>query len=156
MTQTKLILLNLEEIRRRSILLWEGLPETFYAWKPDPHAMSAIEMVRHVLSADYGWNIIVQTGGDLSGYKSPWELRPYLSVQDEINFAQPYRQELLDNISRFSATELATKEIKHPGTGTNRKLGDYLLRIGYHESVHAGMFMAYLRAMNTERPFIWD
>jgi hypothetical protein len=35
-------------------------------------------------------------------------------------------------------------------------LGDYLLRIGFHEAVHAGQFLAYLRAMQIERPFIWD
>lgn len=156
MTEVELIILNLEEIRRRSVKLWEGLPEAFYGWKSDENAMSAIEMVRHVLSADYGWNIIVKTGGDLSNYKSPWIGRHYGSVKDEIDFAQPYRQEFLNTVCQFSSTELETKEIIHPGTGTSRKLGDYLLRIGYHESVHAGMFLNYLRAMKVERPFIWD
>ena len=54
MTQTELIILNLNEIREKSIKLWNGLPENHYNWKPDKNAMSAIEMIRHVLEADYG------------------------------------------------------------------------------------------------------
>ncbi len=49
MTHTEIILLNFEEIRRRSIKLWSGIPSSFYKWKPDDKAMSCIEMIRHVL-----------------------------------------------------------------------------------------------------------
>lgn len=61
MAEVEPIILNLVEITRRSVKLWGGLPETFYFWKPDDNAMSAIEMIRHVLCADYGWNIIVRS-----------------------------------------------------------------------------------------------
>lgn len=59
MTQSELLILNFTEIRSRSIKLWNRLPESYYNWKPDEKAMTAIEMVRHVLEADYGWNIII-------------------------------------------------------------------------------------------------
>jgi hypothetical protein len=36
------------------------------------------------------------------------------------------------------------------------KLGDYLQRIAYHESVHTGQMLAYFRALSLERPLIWD
>lgn len=155
MTETDLILLNFQEIRRRSIALWEGLPENFHFWKPDEKAMTAIDMIRHVIGADYGWNIIINRG-DMSSYQSPWENKPYQSVQEELDFALPYRQEFLKTVRSFSAEDLNTIEIIHPGTTIKRKLVDYLLRIGYHESVHAGQFLSYLRAMEVERPFIWD
>ncbi|WMX16740.1 MULTISPECIES: DinB family protein [unclassified Aureispira] len=155
MTNTEFILLNLKEIRRRSIKLWEGLPRERYFWKPDKEAMTAIEMIRHVLGADHGWNIIINQG-DMSSYISPWENRPFVSLQDELEFAKPYRQQFLESIRQFSADDLANKEITHPGNGKVRLLGDYLLRIGYHESVHAGQFISYLRMMQVERPFIWD
>jgi hypothetical protein len=35
MTQTELLLINFEETRRRSIMLWSALPEGKYFWKPD-------------------------------------------------------------------------------------------------------------------------
>ena len=54
MTQSELIILNFTEIRRKSIKLWKGLPKSHYNWKPDDKAMTAIEMIRHVLEADYG------------------------------------------------------------------------------------------------------
>ncbi|WBU87904.1 DinB family protein [Cellulophaga omnivescoria] len=155
MTQSELIILNLIEIRRRSIKLWNGLPEKYYNWKPDEKAMSASEMIRHVLEADYGWNIIINHG-DMTNYKTPWENRPFINVTDELEFAEPYRKKIIESVWQFSDTELNKTEIIHPGNGEKKILGKYLLRIGYHESVHAGQFLSYLRAMKIDRPKIWD
>ncbi|MGO3706924.1 MAG: DinB family protein [Mesonia hippocampi] len=155
MTQTELIILNFTEIRRRSIKLWDALPKSCYYWRPDENAMSTIEMIRHVLGADYGWNIIINQG-DMTNYKSPWENRPFVSVNDEIKFAKPYREIFLQSVSQLSDLQLRETEIIHPGNGEKKNLGEYLLRIGYHESVHAGQFLSYLRAMKIDRPEIWD
>lgn len=155
MTQTELIIMNLNEIRRRSIKLWNGLPKSHYNWKPDENAMSAIEMIRHVLEADYGWNIIINQG-NMANYKTPWKNRPFVSVTDELEFAEPYREKFLESVRQFSDTELSETKIVHPGNGEMKILGKYLLRIGYHESVHAGQFLSYIRAMKIERPEIWD
>ncbi|WP_417602548.1 DinB family protein [Owenweeksia hongkongensis] len=155
MTHPELILLNFTEIRRRSILLWKALPKEFYSWKPDNSAMTALEMIRHVLQADYGWNRIISQA-DMSQYKTPWQGRSLKSVEDELEFAKPYRQGFLKTIQQFTDYELANTEIIHPGNGEKKMLGQYLLRIGYHESVHAGQFLSYLRAMGVERPKIWD
>ncbi|MEZ5028674.1 MAG: hypothetical protein R2765_07795 [Ferruginibacter sp.] len=38
----------------------------------------------------------------------------------------------------------------------HRKLGDYLLRIAYHEAVHTGQLLDYLRTLNSPRANIWD
>lgn len=155
MTQSELIILNLTEIRRKSIKLWKGLPQDYYNWKPDENAMTAIEMIRHVLEADYGWNIIINQG-DMTNYKTPWENRPFMGVTDEIEFAEPYRKAFLESVRQCSDAELNETEIIHPGNGEKKNLGTYLLRIGYHESVHAGQFLSYLRAMGINRPKIWD
>ncbi|MBB6324558.1 putative damage-inducible protein DinB [Algoriphagus iocasae] len=155
MTQSELIILNFTEIRRRSIKLWKGLPESYYHWRPDDKAKSAIEMVRHVLEADYGWNKIINKES-MADYLSPWKNRPFTSLADEIEFAEPYRNTFLESVKQFSDAELSEIEIIHPGNGEKKMLGKYLLRIGYHESVLAGQFLSYLRAMNINRPEIWD
>ncbi|WKN30324.1 DinB family protein [Porifericola rhodea] len=155
MSQSELIVLNFTEIRRRSIKLWKGLPERYYDWKPDENAMTAIEMIRHVLEADYGWNIIIHNGS-LANYNTPWNNRPFISLTDELEFAEPYRNTFLKSVREFSDRELNETHIVHPGNGEKKLLGKYLLRIGYHESVHAGQFISYLRAMKIDRPVIWD
>ncbi|WP_130735469.1 DinB family protein [Flavobacterium sp. J27] len=155
MNQTDLIILNFTEIRRKSVKLWKALPEEFYHWKPDEKAMTAIEMIRHVLEADYGWNIIINRS-DMSNYKTPWNGIPFMSVDEEIKFAEPIRENFLKSVSLFSENELEHTQIVHPGNGELKPLGQYLLRIGYHESVHAGHFLSYLRAMGIDRPQIWD
>ena len=155
MNQSELIILNFKEIRRRSIKLWNGLPEKYYNWKPDEKAMSASEMIRHVLEADYGWNVIINQG-DMTNYKTPWKNRPFINLKDELEFAEPFRKTFLESIRQFSDRELNETKIVHPGNGDKKILAKYLLRIGYHESVHAGQFLSYLRAMKIDRPNIWD
>lgn len=155
MMHSELLILNFTEIRRRSIKLWESLPKSHYHWKPDAKAMSAMEIIRHVLEADYGWNIIINKGS-MSNYQSPWKNQPMISLTEELKFAEPHRQAFLESVRKFSDTALNETEIIHPGNGEKKILGKYLLRIGYHESVHAGQFLSYLRAMNIKRPEIWD
>jgi uncharacterized damage-inducible protein DinB len=157
MILTDLIILNYEEIRRRSIKLWAGIPAAFYHWQPDPEAMTVIELVRHVLESEYIYQKIIEGRGILSAdFKSPWEGRPFTNIEDELAFAQPYRERYLEMIRSFSEQELSEIEIIRAELGQRRKLGDYLLRIAYHEAIHAGNILSYLRTLNVDRPNIWD
>ncbi len=90
MTQTEILLTNFEEIRRRSIKLWQGIPAENYFWKPDLNAMHCIEMVRHVLEGEYWFLAIVQGGGDSSGFISPWNDRSYINLLSAI-LKTPYK-----------------------------------------------------------------
>lgn len=155
MNQSELIILNLNEIRRKSIKIWKGLPEKYYHWKPDEKATSASEMIRHVLEADYGWNRIIHQK-EMTNFKTPWKNRPFINLKNELEFAEPFRRKFLESIHQFSDKELNETEIVHPGNGEKKMLAKYLLRIGYHESVHAGQFLSYLRGMKIERPTVWD
>ncbi|HYK76907.1 MAG TPA: DinB family protein [Daejeonella sp.] len=156
MTSNEIILLNFSEIRRRSIKLWEGLPPDFYSWRPDSQAMSGLEMIRHVLEGEHLFHTIVNNRGNLGDYVSPWANRPYTNLQDELNFAEPFRNHFLEAIKTFTASDLESIEIVRSEKGQRKKLGDYLLRIAYHESVHTGQFLFYLRTLGLERPLIWD
>lgn len=156
MTQNEIIILNFEEIRRRSLKLWTGITPEIYFWKPDKEAMNAIEMIRHILEAEHLFHKIVSERGNIGDYVSPWSERPYTNLQDEIDFAKPYREKFIATLKSFSAEELDTVEIVRSEKGQRRKLGDYLLRISYHESVHTGQILSYMRTFGLERPLIWD
>jgi uncharacterized damage-inducible protein DinB len=156
MTQTEILVLNFEEIRRRSIKLWTGITPENYFWKPDVEAMHCLEMVRHVLEAEHLFHIIVENRGNIGDYMSPWENRPYTNLQDELDFTIPFRRKFLEAVKKFNPEELSSIEIIRSEKGQRKKLGDYLLRIAYHESVHTGQMLAYLRELGLERPLIWD
>ncbi len=156
MTQQELFILNFEEIRRRSIKLWSGIPASFYDWKPDEKAMSCIEMIRHVLEGEHLFHIIVKKSGNIGDYVSPWENRAYTNLQDELGFAKPYREHFIKTIQSFSAEDFSDIEIVRTEKNQRRKLGDYLQRISYHEAVHTGQMLSYCRAMGIEMPLIWD
>lgn len=157
MTQTEIIIINFEEIRRRSILLWNGLTPENYFWKPDSNALNCLEMIRHILESEHLFHIIIVNRGNLGDYFSPWINRPYSNLQDELEFAKPYRNKFIEDIKMFNIDELTTIEITRSEIGQRKKLlGDYLQRIAYHESVHTGQLLSYYRTLGLERPLIWD
>jgi uncharacterized damage-inducible protein DinB len=156
MTTTESIILDFEEIRRRSIKLWSGLPPEFYHWQPDIKAQSCVGMIRHVLETENIYRIIIiNKGGHADDYVSPWKDIPITDLQNELEFAKPFRKEFLKTVREFTADELMSIEIVREERKT-RNLGDFLYRCAYHESVHAGQFLSYLRTLGLDRPNIWD
>ena len=156
MTTTESIILNFEEIRRRSIKLWSGLLPGFYQWRPDIKAQSCIEMIRHVLETENIYRlIIINKGGNADDFATPWKDIPLTDLQNELEFAMPFRKEFLETIRGYIPDELGSIEIVRKGKKT-RSLIDFLNRCAYHESVHAGQFLSYLRTLGLDRPDIWD
>lgn len=156
MTQNEIIALNFEEIRRRTLKLWIGITPENYLWRPDINAMNCIEMVRHVLEGEHLFHVIVNKRGDLGEYISPWAKIPYTDLQAELDFAKPFRAAFMEMIKEFSPTDFSTIEIIRSDKGQRRLLGDYLQRIAYHEAVHVGQMLSYMRTLGLERPQIWD
>jgi uncharacterized damage-inducible protein DinB len=156
LTINDVLIKNLEETRRRSLILWNGLPESHYFWKPDEAAMHALEMIRHVVGANHYLHYVIQHKGDTSRFPAAeWDALPYHDVDTELKYGQPYWDALLHDVRNYTASELAEMDVVY-GKRKPRKLGDFVLRIAYHEAVHAGNFIAYLRAMGIERPWVWD
>jgi uncharacterized damage-inducible protein DinB len=156
MKQQEILILNFEEIRRRSIKLWSEIPASFYHWKPDEKAMSCIEMIRHVLEGEHLFHVIVNNRGNIGDYISPWKNRVYTNLQDELDFEKPYRESFFKTIESFSTEDFTNIEIVRTEKNQRRKLGDYLQRIAYHEAVHTGQMLSYCRTIGIDIPLIWD
>ena len=156
MWSTELLTLNLEEVRRRSVKVWQAVPAGRLQWKPDAEAMTCIEMVRHVLEGEWLYMQMLRSGGSLESEESPFNRRPYTDVAAELAFAEPHRKEFLELVASYTAEELNTRKVDRSDRGYVRTFGDFILRMAYHESVHAGQLLGYLRTMNAPRPNIWD
>lgn len=156
MNSIEIIVLNFSEIRRRSIKLWTGIPYEYLNWKPDKKAFTVIEMIRHILEGEHLFHKIIENRGDLGNYKSPWKGLKYIDVENELNIAEKYRAEFLKMIKNLNESDLENVKIERKEVGQSKKLGDYLNRIAYHESVHTGQMLSYLRTIGIERPQIWD
>lgn len=156
MNSIDLIILNFNEVRRRSIKVWTSIHEDKLHWKPDAEAMSCIEMIRHVLESEHYYHLALLNRGSLSAYNSPFENRPFTTVHAELEFAEPYRAKFIDTVKSYSEEDLQTIKIDRSDSGYIRDLGDMLLRIAYHESVHTGQLLDYLRTAGVPRIRIWD
>lgn len=156
MQPAELLVLNLEEVRRRSLKLWQAIPADRLQWKPDAEAMTCIEMVRHVLEGEWLYMQMLRSGASLPSDESPFNPRPYTDVAAELAFAKPYRREFLELTGSYTAEELTTRKVDRADKGYVRAAGDFILRIAYHESVHAGQLLGYLRSIDVPRPNLWD
>lgn len=156
MNATELLIFNFEEVRRRSIKVWKSISDEDLFWKPDPGAMSCFQMVRHVLESENVYHHIILKRGLLGNFESPLTGNPYTTLEDEIKNAQPYREKFLKMVHSLSAKELEEVHIIRQEKRQHRKLGDYLLRVAYHEAVHTGQLLDYLRTKNSPRANVWD
>ncbi|RJE91005.1 DinB family protein [Paenibacillus sp. 1011MAR3C5] len=156
MNSISLILMHFKEVRRRSIKVWTSIPEDMLHWKPDDNALTCIEMVRHVLESEHYYHLAIHNRGSLPQFDSPFENRPFTTVQDELAFAELYRNQFLETIAAFTESDLEDIQIDRSDCGYIRGLGDMLLRIAYHESVHTGQLLDYLRTADIPRVRIWD
>jgi uncharacterized damage-inducible protein DinB len=156
MKAADILALNLEEVRRRSVKVWLAIPADRLLWRPDEGAMSCVEMVRHVLEGEHLYTLMLRSGGSVPSEESPFAARTYTSVADELAFAEPYRRETLELVRSYSAEELSTRKVDRSDVGYVRTAGDFILRMAYHESVHAGQLLGYLRVMGAPRPNVWD
>ncbi|MBB3112741.1 putative damage-inducible protein DinB [Paenibacillus phyllosphaerae] len=150
------IVWNLEEVRRRSRLVWESIPAEYLDWKPDSEAMSIIEMIHHVLDSEHYYHLALLNRGSLSAYESPYENRNFADLHDALRFAEPYRSAFMDTVKSYSQEDLSTIKIDRSDVGYIRTLGDMLLRVAYHESVHTGQLLDYMRTAGVNRPRVWD
>lgn len=156
MNSIETILLNFSETRRRSIKLWNGIPKAYLNWRPDEKAFSIIEMIRHTLETEHLFHVIINNRGNLGSYKSPWRNLGYFDLKMELEFAEKYRNDFISMIKMLSQSDLEKIRIERTEVGQSKSLGDYLNRIAYHESVHAGQMLGYLRTLGIDRPQIWD
>ncbi|MCP3739621.1 DinB family protein [Rossellomorea sp. BNER] len=156
MSSIDLLILNFNEVRRRSKKVWTSIPEQYLKWKPDHEAMSCLEMVRHVLESEHYYHLALKNKGSINHFESPFEKQPLVSVTEELNFAAPYREAFLEQVSQYKEEDLTTINIDRSDVGYIRSLGDMLLRIAYHESIHTGQILDYLRTAGVSRADIWD
>ena len=117
MNSIDLIILNFNEVRRRSIKVWTSIPEEKLHWKPDDKALSCLEMVRHVLESEHYYHLAIKNKGSLSIFDSPFENLPFTSVNAELEFAKPYRNQFMDTIKSFSEEDLINIKIDRSESG---------------------------------------
>lgn len=156
MTQVELIIWNFEEVRRRSKQVWLSIPKEYQMWRPDVEAMNCIEMVRHVIESQHYYHQTILNRASVKDFESPFDEREFTTIADEITFGEPYHQGFLEMIRSLHPQDLTDISIDRSDVGYIRPLGDFLLRIAYHESVHTGQLLQYLRMIPIERPRIWD
>jgi len=162
MSDTEFILLNLEEVRRRSIKVWRAIPDRYLHWKPDDEALTCAEMIRHVLESEYSYYQIIQNCGSVQNLDEPYSSRNFTTIEAELEFSLPYREKFLNLIKFLTKDDLVNVKIDRSDlsdkgfTGYIRPLGDFLMRVAYHEAVHTGQLLDYMRNMGMERPDIWD
>ncbi|MHC0037681.1 DinB family protein [Pseudoneobacillus sp. C159] len=157
MNSLELFLLDFQECRRRFLMTAAAFPDDLLCWKPDKNAQSVSEIIRHVLLHDFYWLMILKeerlpTAEELQHLAK----KPFTNLQDEIGWSRVYQNQFSEFIKTLDVNELGTRYISWPHKPIRRTLGDTLERKSYHDAVHTGQLLQYLRMLQIERPLIWD
>lgn len=157
MNAIELFLLDFKECRRRFLLVANGFPNEYLTWRPDIHALSVGETIRHVLLHDFSWFTILSENRLPSKEETTplWD-NPYTNLEDELTRSAPYHQQFLEYVQSLDPNLLDTTMISWPHKPIARTLGDTLERKSYHDAVHTGQLLQYMRMLNLDRPDIWD
>ena len=159
MNKIELIIMNSNEVRRRSLNLWSSIPSEVLFHRVDSSSMTILEQVRHVLEAEYLYLEILKTRKSLpysDDEPNPFNTRDFTTIQDEVDFAKTYRKNFLDFIMGLNEEDLENIKIDRSDVGYTRNLGDMLMRMAYHEAVHTGQLLRDMRALGLKRPHLWD
>ena len=150
----QLLTLNLIEVRRRSLIVWQAIPNERLGWRCDIEAMSLGESIRHVWVSTGNYMAILKARKSVEAITPNSEM-PIESVQQEIKFAEQIFDEFLVFIEKLDVVDLIDP-IDRSDIGYTRQMGDFVLRIAYHEAVHAGQLLQSMRTADITRPDIWD
>ena len=93
---------------------------------------------------------------EVTSYESPYETRTFTTLKEELNFSETYRNEFMNTVKSYTPEDLTRIQIDRKDVGYIRSLGDMLMRIAYHEAVHSGQLLDYLRLAGLKRPKVWD
>jgi uncharacterized damage-inducible protein DinB len=117
--------------------------------------LSVGESIRHVLLHDLSWQKILKEGRLRTDEELHHLLeQPYTDRQVEIDRAIPYQEDFINFIRTYNDKELTSTFISWPHKPIKRSLGDTLERKSYHDAVHTGQLLQYMRMLNIERPMI--
>ncbi|ERI09671.1 hypothetical protein HMPREF0083_02242 [Aneurinibacillus aneurinilyticus ATCC 12856] len=113
------------------------------------------EMIRHVWSASFHYHMLLRNNGSIkTDIHTPYDEEPITSVEKEIELSQSYFSDFIEYVESISTEELESRLINRSDIGYQRYLGDMLLRIAYHDAIHTGQFLQYLRMVELERPIV--
>lgn len=158
MNARDLILWDLQETRRRFVILCEGIEDRHLNWRPDAEAMSIGEMIRHVFFHDIAW-LQILTEGRLPTDAEKEQLgqnAPFNTVAAEVERGRPFHERFLTYVATLDPDSFGTHMVQWPHRPLQRLLGDTLERKSYHDAVHTGQLLQYLRTLQVARPDIWD
>ncbi|QOR64829.1 DinB family protein [Cytobacillus suaedae] len=157
MNAIDLFLVDFKECRRRFIMTAAFFPSDLLIWKPDKDALSVGETIRHVLLHDLSWLKIFEENRLPTSEEIDYLwAEPFTNLQDEIDRSKIYHVRFIQYVTSLHPKDLELRYIDWPHKPIRRTLGDALERKSYHDSVHTGQLLQYLRMLHIERPMIWD
>ncbi|RAI82679.1 DinB family protein [Macrococcoides goetzii] len=156
MNSIDVLILNMSEVRRRSEIVWKSIDKKYYEFKPDQDALTIYEMIKHVLQSEYMYHEMFIKGGSIEEIPTPYD-DIYNSIEELIIVSKKYKDEYKEFIKKLNEDDLTNIKIdRSQDAGYIRTIGDMIERVTFHEAVHLGQLLDYMRTAGIERPRIWD
>ncbi|UBH13372.1 DinB family protein [Macrococcus armenti] len=156
MKRIDILILNMSEVRKRSEIVWGSIDKEFYEFKPDKDALTIFEMIKHVLQSEYMYHAMFIKGCSTEEIPTPYD-DIESSIEELIVVSKKYKGEYKEFIKKLSEDNLTNIKIdRSQYAGYIKTIGDMIERVTFHEAVHLGQLLDYMRTAGIERPRIWD
>ena len=173
MTESQDLLLHYRRQRGWTRDLVEAVPDEHFDWAPAADAFSCGGLVRHLIQAEIFWRRLlamavdgeaydpVRLEGDrderMRSFRQP-NLRSSGSPKLGSTFAEclaswePIQAATEELIEGLTSEQLSEVGVRHPLTGLEASLREFLLVMFEHEAHHRGQLSAYLKTLGVEQP----
>lgn len=167
------LLVHFRRQRRWTRDLASALPEEHFGWSPGEGTFSCGQIVRHLIQAEIFWRRLMAAAiegetYDPFGFEGSADERmrrfraPNLEASGSSRLGttfteclaswQPVQQAMEQMIETLTPAQLANVRVRHPLTGLEGSLGEFLIVMFEHEAHHRGQLSAYMKTLGLEQP----
>jgi uncharacterized damage-inducible protein DinB len=151
-----------------------AVPEERFDWSPGEGAFGAGQLVRHLLQSEIFWRKMLQKAldgevydpfsfeegpgaGRMRSFRSPnlrfsADSRLGSTFADLLTAWTPIQAETEALIGGLTTEQLATVRLRHPLTGFEASLHEFVLVMLEHEAHHRGQLSAYMKVLALDQP----
>lgn len=138
MSQSGTLIMAFQQARSASIAIWNDLSEEIIFSADILRDRTVIRQIRDVLASELWHYHCILRRGFSHVHDNPLSNNPFISVDQELTQAQPYREKFLQMVHKFTEKDLEEIVIFHPVSRKKMSLEQYLFSIVNDEIFAAG------------------
>lgn len=173
MPDSKDLLVHFRRQRRWTRDLVAALPEECFDWSPSEGSFSCGQLVRHLIQAEIFWRRLMAAALEGEAYdpfglegSADQRVRQFRTPNVQASANPKLGASFVECLASWRETQILTEQLieamtpsqlcevrlRHPLTGLEGNLGEFLIVMFEHEAHHRGQLAAYMKSLGLDQP----